>query len=448
VFRILVTAMQPNILLILTDQQRLDTIAARLNSFPCKTPSIDKLYRHGCFFENAYCTAPICGPSRSTIMTGLYPSQVNLHGNLGNPCGPLNTRFPTVAKMLQAVGYETVYHGKWHLGGRLSEYGFETAYDNGHDPSTLTEACRFWRNRDWLVHDRPFFHIVSFLNPHDIYFLDPEDEADPTYTPWPNANDDLSKKPWTQTSHAGQGWTPRRWEAYRQFYARKMEEVDTHIGTLVDEFIDSGFGPNSWIILTTDHGDMGGEHGIPFKGPYMYEGVTHVPLLIIPPQERFAGKGKGRLGTSSYAPNSRRELVSLIDLVPTILDLAGAPADPRLPGKSLIPAVLNKPGSGHDAVFCEWHQAGKMVTPIRMIRSGKWKYNLYLKNGAELYNLETDPHEMKNLAGDPRFAAIQEELHEKVLHHIKSTGDNFFAYTPTNQQGEPYCVDPADNVIQ
>jgi arylsulfatase A-like enzyme len=437
--------MPPHIVLILTDQQRLDTIAARLNSFPSKTPNIDKLYRHGCFFDNAYCTAPICGPSRSTILTGLFPSQAGIHGNLGNPCSPLNEKIITIGHRMQALGYETVYTGKWHLGSMPDRYGFEVVRENSHDPSTVTEAARFWRNRDWLTYKRPFFHVVSFLNPHDIYFFDIEDEADPTHKPWPNLNDDLSKKPWPQRHLQMKDWTPRRWEAYRQFYAKKMEEVDKCIGDTVDELIDSGFGPNTWIILTTDHGDMAGEHGIPFKGPYMYEGVTHVPLLIIPPQKRFTGQSNRNVDTPPYQQRTCSALVSLTDLVPTILDLAGAEADPNLPGKSLLPAIEDEDFKGHDAVFSEWHMAGKLCSPIRMVRSGKWKYNLYLNNGAELYDLEKDPGEMHNLAGKKEFAAIEKDLREKIDAHIHRTGDNFYNHKPTNARGEPYCemLDPA-----
>jgi arylsulfatase A-like enzyme len=430
----------PNIVLIMTDQQRLDTIAARHSAFPCKTPNIDKLYRHGCFFENAYCTAPICGPSRSTIMTGLFPSQAGIYGNLGNPCSPLNERITTIGHRMQALGYETVYHGKWHLGGDISRYGFEVAIDNGHDASIVTDAGRFWRNRDWMVYKRPFFQVVSFLNPHDIYFFDTEEEADPTAPPWANARDDLSRKPWPQRRAQMKDWSPRRWEAYRRFYGSRMELVDRQIGETVDELIYSGFGPNTWIILTTDHGDMGGEHGIPFKGAYMYEGVTHVPLLIIPPQKRFTGKGHPGLGTPSYQPRTSSALVSLIDLVPTILELAGAEPDPTLPGKSLLPAVEDEEFAGHDAVFAEWHQAGKLVTPIRMVRSGKWKYNFYLHNGAELYDLEKDPHEMNNLAGRTEFSAIEKEMKARIDAHVQRTGDNFYKYQTTDAEGSPYSL--------
>src|SRR5688572_2635051 len=98
---------RPNILLLMTDQQRFDTIASLGGVFGAQTPAMDSLVREGVTFDRAYCTAPICGPSRSSIMTGLTPTQAGIHGNLGNPCSPLNTAKLTIGNRLQAVGYET-----------------------------------------------------------------------------------------------------------------------------------------------------------------------------------------------------------------------------------------------------------------------------------------------------------------------------------------------------
>lgn len=423
-----------NVLLILTDQQRVDTIASRGSPFGAPTPAMDALCRHGVFFDNAYCTAPISAPSRASFLTGQFPSQTGVYGNLGNPCPPLNEAHITIGHRMQAMGWETVYHGKSHLGGDLKHYGFEIAYENSHDPSTLTEAARFYRNRDWMVHRRPFFHVVSFLNPHDVYFLDVEEEADPTSPPWPNAGDSLASKPWPQRLKQEPGWSPRRWEAYRRHYGRMVSEVDGHIGELVRQLIYSGFGCNTWIILASDHGDMAGEHGLPFKGPYMYEGVTRVPLVVVPPQERFVGKGNGDVDRPSFAGSTCSDLVSLIDLVPTVLDLAGAPADAKLPGRSLLPAVRDQKPVGHEAVFAEWHQSGKVVTPIRMVRSGRWKYTEYLKIGSELYDLEADPHELRNLAGQAEYAAIEREMRARLEGHVRGTGDPFYGYTVTERE--------------
>jgi len=126
---------RPNILLILTDQQRFDTLAAHVNSFGAATPGMDSLVRRGVSFENAFCTAPICAPARAAIFTGHYPGRVGMHANLGNPCPPLGYRHLTLGHRLQAAGYQTVYLGKSHLGGNLLEYVFEIACEDSHDAS-------------------------------------------------------------------------------------------------------------------------------------------------------------------------------------------------------------------------------------------------------------------------------------------------------------------------
>ena len=189
---------KPNILVVLTDQQRLDTVAAAGSTFDTPTPGMDSLCAHGVTFSSALCTSPICGPSRASIVTGLFPSQTGVFANLGGGYGPLDEGAVTVADRLQAWGYRTVYHGKSHLGGNLAHYGFETAFENSHDPSTLTEACRFYRNRDWIVDKRPFCHVVSFMNPHDVYFLDPDETETASLPRWANQDDTLADKPWPQ----------------------------------------------------------------------------------------------------------------------------------------------------------------------------------------------------------------------------------------------------------
>jgi choline-sulfatase len=422
---------KPNILLVLTDQHRFDTIAAAVNNFAVTTPAMDDLCANGVLFENAHCTAPICGPSRGAILTGLFPSTNGVYANLGDDCGPLAEGVVTIGDRMQAAGYQTVYHGKSHIGGDLSNYGFEIAFENSHDPSTVTEACRYWRNADWIVNKRPFFHVVSFLNPHDIYFVKPDVEMPPELPRWANQDDTLEGKPWPQQSKHEPDWSDARWEYYRQFYRGKVEKVDAQIGELIDELICSGYGPNTWIIFSADHGDMAGEHGISFKGPFMYDGVNHVPLIIVPPMQQYGGAGKvGGLG-DSFRPFSTGVLTSNIDLVPTIMDIAGIDPDPSLPGRSLLPAVRGDASEIHDCIFSEWHGGGRMVTPIRMVRTLKWKYNCYLTHGEELYDLQNDPDELTNLAGHADHAAIQEELHQRLVDHCQQTDDPFFSLTPS-----------------
>ena len=469
---------RPNILLILTDQQRADTLAAAGSVFGAATPGMDRLCRRGVTFNQAFCTSPICGPARATLMTGRYPTAAGVHGNLGNPCSPLSQRLDTVAHRLQAAGYQTAYHGKWHLGGDPSAYGFEVACENSHDPSTTTEAARFYRNRDWIANKRPFFHVVSYLNPHDIYFLDPDapPEISPEASregaagppagcgPWPNQDDPLTGKPWPQRARQDRGyWTDDRLDHYRAHYAGLVEKVDRQIDELLDELRCGGFANNTWVIFTSDHGDMAGEHGLAFKGPYMYDGVMRVPLVVAPPDRHALGQAPADAEHAPAEAVVSPRLTSHVDLVPTVLDLAELAPDPALPGRSLLPTVRGVPNPPDDddeaAVFGEWHQVGPMVTPIRMIRTARWKYTLYLGIGEELYDLENDPHEQHNLIppapgtapapapgrapaedasgglADPEHEAAHQHLRRRLLDWIASQDDPFFMHKVTDAQG-------------
>ncbi len=412
---------QPNILLVFTDQQRLDTISGLANNFGVKTPNLDWLVARGVCFENCHCTAPICSASRATMMTGLYPSQAGMPGILYGPCPPLDASRITLAKRLRMAGYETVYNGKWHLGGHVTSYGFDHGEECSYDEQTRHAAARYWRDRDWVEHERPFFHVVSFLNPHDIYFLDPDGTREPKLPVWPNAGDDLAGKAPVQRVRRVE-WTAEKWEYYRQFYGELVERVDREVGELLYEFRCSGFLNNSWIVFTADHGDMAGEHGIPFKGPFMYEGVNHIPLIIVPPQTRFLGADRCQAFEHSITPHRTSILTSNIDLVPTLLDIAGIEADPSLPGKSLLPIVRQESNAEvHDAIFGEWH-----CPPIRMVRTTDWKYVYYLSGEDELYHLSEDPDEMTNLSGAKEQDGIKRELRARLDRHLRDTRDPFY----------------------
>ena len=424
---------RPNILVVFTDQQRLDTISAWINNFKTNTPAMDSFVKRGVRFSNAYCTSPVCSPSRSTLLTGQFPTKAGVPGNLGYPGGPLDETQGTIGNRMQALGYETVYHGKWHLGGDISHYGFEKALECSHDASTIDEAARFYRNRDWLANKRPFFHMVSLLDPHDVYFQMPDGSTEETYPEWDNLHDDLSAKPWPQQLKGGaQKWPAEKRAYYRAFYKSKVEKADAQIERLIDELNCSGFGSNTFILFTADHGDMACEHGIPLKGPFMYDGVTKVPFIIVPPLFGMAGSSPCDPRWKDFEPREETALASLADLVPTLIDLAGGEPDPNLPGRSLAPALTNKLDEA-DAVFSEWIQWGDLISPIRMVRSRQWKYVHYIGIGEELYNLEEDPGEIINRAADPACAAVLEEHRERLKKHCERNNDRFFSLIPSDQ---------------
>jgi len=379
---------------------------------------MDSLAREGISFDNAFCTAPICAPSRATLLTGLYPSQVGMPGNLGDPSPPLATRLMTVAKRLQQAGYETAYHGKWHLGGNPTDYGFNIAAKQSLDEVTRLKATEFWKNRDWLDNAyRPFFHIVSFLNPHDLYFFDPREEVPGFTRPWPKDADQLP----SVSAKRQVNWSEAEWGSYFRFYEKLLERVDADIGELLHQFRCSGFFSNSWIIFASDHGDMAGEHNLPFKGPWMYDGITRVPLIIVPPRHRFGGPAVHQVPDTGITPGRRKQLCSLVDLVPTILDLASVEAVADLPGRSLLPIMRDELAPApRPCVFSEWHRP-----PIRMCRTDDWKYVFFLNGEEALYHLAEDPDELHNVAADPAHAEMKTELRTALEQHFEKTSDPF-----------------------
>lgn len=407
---------QPNILLVLTDQQRADTIQALGSSFEAKTPVMDALVREGTAFTQCCCTAPVCGPSRSTLVTGRYPLTAGMESNLYAPCPPLSRQFDTIGDLMQRAGYETVYHGKWHLGGDIRQYGFEHAEESSFDEDTRRMASRYWRDRDWGAFHRPFFHVVSFMDPHDHYFYDPL-ESDPSYTrPWKNTGKREGVLPDVVASKQVE-FDEARWSAYVRFYEQRIERVDAELGRLLEELRCSGFYNNTWIIFCSDHGDMCGEHNLAFKGPYMYEGVVRVPLVIVPPQRRFLGADRTDTFVHELKPSRQDGLCSLIDIPPTILDLAGAAKPPEWEGTSLLPWVKGKPDQDpHETVYAAW-----AYPTINMVRSKEWKYIRFEDGQEELFNLEADPHESINHAGRVHSQATLEAFRSLVAEHNQTT---------------------------
>lgn len=397
---------RPNILLLLTDQQRVDTISAFGSAFGAETPNIDSLVREGASFMDCHCTAPVCSPSRATLMTGLYPTEAGMGNNLYMPgCPPLDNARQGVGKLMRAAGYQTAYHGKWHLGGDIKAHGFDIAEECSHDETTRLHAARFWRDRDWIDHERPFFHVVSFLDPHDLYFYDPEKRVADFERPWQNlnrANDDYPAIARTKRVE----WPEERWGAYHEFYAERIAKVDRDIGLLLDELRCSGFYSNTWIIFAADHGDMAGEQNIPFKGSFMYDGVTRVPLVIVPPRTRFLGDITRRLPASDFTAKQIDGQCSLLDIPTTILDLAGVDKPEGWQGTSLIPWVkYDREGDAHETVFAEWGSPR-----VLMARRKDWKYVRYADGTEELFCLKDDPHESRNRANDPAAAEVKAEL--------------------------------------
>lgn len=325
----------PNILLVLADQWRGVDQGWR-GGTGARTPHLDRLARQGVSVPGAYANAPVCGPSRASLLTGRLPHR---HGVVANDL-PLAPGIPTIADVLRGEGYRTGWIGKWHLDGlprdkwvpperrrgfaywaatNCSHRYFDAVYYTGNDPAPVRFqgyephvqtglALDFVRRH----REAPFFLVVSYGPPHDPYEDVPEEylaRYDPaTLTPRPNA--------------AGAEVLRRT----RQYYAG-ISAVDDQIGRLVGGLEELGLDDDTLVVVTSDHGDMLGSHGRWAK-QVPYEESVNVPLVF---------RWKGRLP----AGERRSGVFGLVDLAPTLLGLVGAPPLPDTYGRDLSEAVAH-----------------------------------------------------------------------------------------------------------
>lgn len=283
---------------------------------------------------------------------------------------------------------------------------------------------------------RPLFLVVSWLNPHDIYGVltaaPPDARALAAARLPSNLVDDLRHKPFPQRHYLEEdqgkpfvGAEREVWRRYRAFYNGLVETVDREIGTVLDALARRDVPPIT--VFSTDHGDLGGAHGLPYKGPAMYEELVRVPLVISWP-------GRIRSARSDA-------LVSLIDLLPTLCDLTGVPAPNGVDGLSLRPVLDQRAGEVREMVFGEYYGKQSWRVPIRMVRTARWKYVRYLSYGEELYDLAADPGELRNLAREPNAASERTRLARELDDWIRRTGDPFPGLTTTDRSGRVVATD-------
>jgi arylsulfatase A-like enzyme len=406
-------ATRPDIVIVLTDQQRADAFGAAGTS-ELQTPAMDRLAAQGVLFTRAFAATPQCSPSRAALLTGRYPHRTGVMGNTapkGPPAGmseALDRTLPTLGRVFTAAGYETAYFGKWHLGGTPGEYGF-AVHDSAIGDRTLArDVVAFLRQRADGARRKPLVLVVSWL-------------------------DHLGTKPFPQRHYLQDdqgrpfvGADREIWRRYRAFYNGLVEKVDREIGSVLAALPQGRVAPIT--VFSTDHGDLGGSHGLPYKGPAMYEELVRVPLVISWP---------GRL-----RPARSDALVSLIDLLPTLCDLAGVPAPEGIDGISLRPVLdgrTRQPSDSRGAremVFAEYYGKQSWRVPIRMVRTAQWKYVRYLHYGEELYDLAADPGELRNLARDAGAARERARLARALDEWIRRTVDPFLQLTVTDRSGK------------
>jgi arylsulfatase A-like enzyme len=381
----------PNVLVFMTDQE------SALLPGPAELPNRRRLERDAVRFTSAFCNTPQCSAARSSLLTGLEPHRTHVLTNVdGGSLGkPLSPEMPNVGSVFHAAGYSTGYFGKWHLGGGREKFGFAEIGAEGPDEKVALAAAA------WIRKQRsPWLAWVSILDPHHIYSI-PQvlKTIEPRQGVAAPTSDlrNLNGKPAEQQAYVDkdQGrqtreFTTEDWLRYRTYYLQLVEKADTQLGTVLD-----AAGNETVIVYTADHGDALGEHGLPYKGPFMYEEEIRIPLMIRAPGLMPAGE--------------RTDLVTQADLAPTLASLCGVHWPKPVSGRNLTAKLPPR-----DAVFLEYYAKQKWVNPIRTMRGRRWKMSWYDSGHQELYDLQADPHEQRNLAAEPKSVRLKAEMETRL----------------------------------
>ena len=415
---------RPNIIYIMTDQQCADAMSCAGN-MDVSTPNMDRLADHGIRFTNAYCAMPLSGPARGAMFTGYMPSETGIIENDIPIPDSLQNR--TLGTLVGEAGYDCAYAGKWHVPtvDLPSEFAFGFRNLHPHNDIGLAEACIDYLREE---HDRPFFLVASYINPHNIcefarnqntplahipdFTLEdcPALPANYAVNPYDASVLQFEKRQ-SYALYPSQDFSPDDWRRYRYAYYRLVEAVDAEIGKIVDEIDRQDLWENTVIIFTSDHGDGCGAHQWNQK-TVLYEEVANIPFIVCLPGGRNAGKVLPQLVNNG------------VDLMPTICDWAGAEVPEGRSGLSIRDVAEAGDPALHlrDYVVTETNFNQTAGTLGWMVRTPKYKYVLYDKGQyrEQLYDMETDRGEMVNLAVDARYADIVKE-HRAMLREWMET---------------------------
>ena len=432
----------PNILILMVDQ---------LNGtfFPdgpaqwLHTPNLKKLAEQSTRFANAYTASPLCAPGRAAFMSGQLPSKNHVYDNAAE----FSSTIPTYAHHLRRAGYHTCLSGKMHFVGPDQLHGFEERLttdiypaDFGWTPDYRKPGERI----DWWYHnmgsvtgagvaeitnqleyddevahhakrklydlargadERPWCLTVSFTHPHDPYVA--RRKYWDLYEGCAHLQPQVAAIPYEeQDAHSRRIFDANDWRSFdisermiersRRAYFANISYLDEKIGEILTVLESTGQCAN--IVFLSDHGDMLGERGLWFKMSF-FEGSARVPLMIRSPE---------------MAPGCVQAPVSTIDVCPTLCKLAGVSLDEVAPwttGESLVP--LGQGAERLSPVMMEY-AAEASYAPMVSLRSGRWKFNRCLLDPDQLFDLETDPHELVNLATAPTHQAVVEKLSAEI----------------------------------
>lgn len=435
----------PNILFILVDQMTPFMIGP-YGQRAAVTPNLDRLARNGVVFDNAYCNAPLCVPSRMSMFAGRLPNAIEVWDNASE----LKAETPTMMHYLRRAGYHTAVSGKVHFIGPDQHHGFDERLTpcvypthfafmhpwskgpyriqgtsvqvglaragvsemNGQlafDDMAFSRALDKLRDHALRAKDQPLFLNVSFTQAHDPY-CSPKRYLDlyrDVHIPMPKAHDDIRKLSptyeWVRIAHGldKETPTPEKTREARRSYLAMCSWLDDRVGSLLAELDRLGMTRDTMVVFASDHGDMLGEKGQWFKRVYL-EWSARIPLIVSHP---------GRL------PTGRRvgALVSLVDMLPTFAAVAGVGLATQTDGRSLTP-LMDGREDGYEREVIGDYCGEATIEPVRMVRRGDYKYIATNAHGAQLFDLKRDPDETVNVAGRSEYAQVERMLHARAVH--------------------------------
>jgi N-acetylglucosamine-6-sulfatase len=452
---------RPNLLVILIDDLRYDEFGAVGHPYML-TPNIDRLAHEGALFERAFHTTPICSPNRASIVTGQYASRHGIIDNVARDA--MSHRLPNYHLALQKLGYETAHIGKWHMGNDgMPRPGYDTwvSYD-GHgrlnDPK-LNHDGRYVQHKGYITdimnglavdflarkRDRPW----SLFFAHKAVHPDAEQLADGTlhiaaqggyvvaerhkdlyrdaiFPQKPNmltpAEVAKRKPAWAECLSLRSSETAQRilqsLHSFEQeeirLRARMMASVDEGVGQILDVLERNGELDDTCIVFLGDNGFFFGEHALGPERRFAYEEGIRSPFVIRYPRKIAAG-------------TRRRELVICQDIAPTFIALAGGKPGPHIQGRSLLPLLSHRgaraPAGWRKSILCEYWAEQALPWLVGMtykaVRTDRYKYIHWVNRARdgeldELYDLERDPYELRNLNRSRAMAPVREKLRREL----------------------------------
>lgn len=419
----------PNVIVFFTDQQRWDSVGAHGNPLDL-TPNFDRVAREGTFVRNSFTCQPVCGPARSALQTGLYPTTTGCFRN----AIPLPAGQPTLADYFKRAGYETGYIGKWHLaadepvpanqrGGyeewlaanilEFTSWSYDTVlYDTdnskvklpGYRVDALTDAAIRFIDRE---RENPFFLFLSFLEPHH------QNQNDDYPAPTGYAERLAPRIELPADLAALGGTSMEHYPGYMGIVAR----LDEAFGRLMDALKSLGLEDDTIVLFSSDHGCHFKTRNEEYKRS-CHDASIRVPTLLSGPG--FSGIG------------AHDGMVSLIDLPPTLLAAAGIEVPSEMQGRSIMSRLTAPPDADGDIFIqiSEDHVG-------RALRTRRWKYEIVAPGAhgwtdmnaqryceAHLYDLDADPHELDDLVRSPAHAKIRARLGERLIQRMREAGES------------------------